>query len=224
MKLTLGEELKKQAVGQAREQLEKLGLKGEVLDKALDEVTRQLVGPGPQGKHPLRHELGHIWFIRTFWGAKALHNLPGAADKAAHVERVSGDKVNERQANLHPDQAAKEMAGGDEGLVEEVNVAARACECDGQHQGGGDVGERSGEGEDELGASLAGALLAFRVGVGKEAADGQQQHGAQAQAEPGGDDEARGFSYHDRANKNEKQHKAAAQSFFLPVRSGAWSQ
>jgi hypothetical protein len=31
-------------------------------------------------------------------------------------------------------------------------------------------------------------FLAFGIGVGKEAADGQQQNGAQAQAQPGGDD------------------------------------
>ncbi len=97
---SLNEELKKQAVGQAREQLEKLGLKGELLDKALADVARQLAGPGTQGKHPLRHELGHIWFIRMFWGAKALRNLPGAADQATHYGGPAHDWLDETAAVL----------------------------------------------------------------------------------------------------------------------------
>ena len=135
------------------------------------------------------------------------------ADEAAHIERVSGDEVHQRQAHIHPDQAAQQMGRGNERHVEEVDVAARACECGGQHQRGGDVGQRSGERQNELGASLAGAFLAFGIGVGKEAADGQQQHGAQAQAEPGGDHEAGRLTHQHRGNKYEKQHKTLAQAF-----------
>ena len=147
-------------------------------------------------------------------GSEAVLAGKAAADEAAHVQRVGRDEVHQRQSHIHPDQAAQKMGGGDEGLVEKMNVAACACECGGQHQRRGQVGQRPGEGEDELGASLAGAFLALRVGVGEEAADGQQQHGAQTQAEPGRGDEAGGLADQDRGNKNEKQHEAAAHSVF----------
>ena len=64
----------------------------------------------------------------------------------------------------------------------------------GKHERGGQVCERAGEGEDELADTLVRKLLALGVGVGKEAAEGKQQNGAQAQAEPCGDHQARDFA------------------------------
>ena len=72
----------------------------------------------------------------------------------------------------------------------------------------GQVGHRAGEGDGELAAALVGVLLAFRVGVGKQAADGEQQNGAQAKIEPGGNQEPCGFA-HDDGGHEDKKSKAA---------------
>ncbi len=64
----------------------------------------------------------------------------------------------------------------------------------------------------ELADALVGGFLAFGVGVGEEAADGEQEHGAQAQAEPRGDHEARGFADETAATQNEEKAKAAQDS------------
>ncbi len=58
-------------------------------------------------------------------------------------------------------------------------------------------------------AALADALLALGIGVGEETADGQQQNGAQAQAEPGGDHEAGGFADQDGGDQHQEEAQAA---------------
>jgi len=45
-----------------------------------------------------------------------------------------------------------------------------------------------------LGAGGVGLLLGFGGGIGEEASDGEQEDGAQAEAEPGGGEQARGFA------------------------------
>ena len=52
-------------------------------------------------------------------------------------------------------------------------------------------------------------LLALGVGVGKQAADGQQENGAQAKAEPCGDQQPGNFAHDDGGHQNEEQAEAA---------------
>ena len=113
------------------------------------------------------------------------------------------------QAHLHPDHAAQQIRRGDEGLVEELDVAARAREGDGQGKRGCQVSQRTGKGHGELPNALVGVLLALGIGVGVEAADGQQQHGAEAQTQPCSHHQANGFSRRYRGNHYQKQPQAA---------------
>ena len=63
----------KKIADQRREQLTaQRGLQGPALDRAM--------AAAPQAayldvKAPLRHELGHVWFVGAFWGRQALHNM-----------------------------------------------------------------------------------------------------------------------------------------------------
>ena len=143
-------------------------------------------------------------------GGEAVLAGEAAADEAAAVERIGGHQVQQRQPDLHPDHAAQQVSRGDERLVEEADIAACAGEGGGQHQRRRQVGDRAGEGKNELGAAAVGILLAFGVGVGEEAAEGQQQHGAQAQAQPRGDDEAGDFAGQNGGNQHQEQAEAAA--------------
>ena len=74
---------------------------------------------------------------------------------------------------------------------------------------GGQVGHRAGERPGATGRCPVGVLLAFRVGVGEQAADGEQKNGAQAQTEPGGNQQARGFADDDGGNEQQEQDQAA---------------
>ena len=58
-------------------------------------------------------------------------------------------------------------------------------------------------------AALVGDLLAFGVGVGKQAADGQQQHGAQPQSQPGSHQQPRGFAHRDRGHQDKEESQSA---------------
>ena len=135
-----------------------------------------------------------------------------AANEAAAIERIGGQQVQEAEAGLHPYHAAQQISGGDQGLGEEMDIAAGAQERGGQNQGRGAVGEGTGEGHGKLAAAAVGVFLAFRIGVGKEAADGKQKNGAQAQTEPGGDQQASGFADEDRGNQYQEEAQAARHS------------
>ena len=117
--------------------------------------------------------------------------------------------MQQAEAGLHPHHAAQQVGGCDPGLVEELDVAARAQKRRGQHQRRGQVGQGAGQRQGKLPAALIGVFLAFGIGVGKQAADGKQQNGAQAQAEPGGDQQARDLAHHDRGHEHEEQPQAA---------------
>ena len=86
----------------------------------------------------------------------------------------------------------------------------------GQHQRRRPVGQRAGQRNGKLSAALVGNLLALRIGVGKQSADGQQKHGAQAKPEPGSHQQARGLAHRHGGHKDEEQSQAA-----LPAVSGA---
>jgi hypothetical protein len=100
---------------------------------------------------------------------------------------------------------AKQMAAVDERRAEKRNCGT--CSEDDQRQdgGGGPVGERSGERKRILGASRNGSLLAVGVGVGEQAADGQQKDGAEAEIEPSRHHQAGGFAHCHRCHQQEKQ-------------------
>ena len=74
---------------------------------------------------------------------------------------------------------------------------------------GGQIGQRTGQRHGKLAAALIGVLLALGVGVGKQAADGQQQNGAQPQAQPCGHQQARGLAHDDRGHHHQKQAQSA---------------
>ena len=59
-------------------------------------------------------------------GRKAVVAGKAAAKEAAEVERIGGQQVKGAEAGLHPDHAADQVIGGDEGAGEQMHVAARS--------------------------------------------------------------------------------------------------
>ncbi len=121
----------------------------------------------------------------------------------------AGTRCSSAQAGLHPHHAAQQIGGGDERLVEKLEIAAGAQKGSGQHQRRGQVGQRTGQRHGKLPAALVGVLLAFGIGVGKQAADGQQQNGAQPQSQPRRHQQPRGLPHHHRRHQHQKQAQAA---------------
>ena len=79
-----------------RDQLAARGLQGPALDRAM--------AAAPQAayldvKAPLRHELGHVWFVGTFWGRQALHNM-GRGPGQTHYAGPAHDWLDETAAIL----------------------------------------------------------------------------------------------------------------------------
>jgi 16S rRNA (guanine966-N2)-methyltransferase len=144
----------------------------------------------------------------AFGRTRAMLLREGAAHESSGVERVGGQQMEYAEAGLEPDGAAEKPLGADEGLFEEADVSARAEEGGGESQSGEQVGEGAGGGEKDLAGAVAGAILAFRIGVGEHAANGQQKDSAEAEVEGRGDEEASGFSYGDGENEREKERKA----------------
>ncbi len=72
------------------------------------------------------------------------------------------------------------------------------------------VGQRAGQRNGKLPAALVGNLLAFRIGVGEKPADGKQQHRAQAQSQPGRNQQPRGFAHCNCGHKNQEQRQVRA--------------
>ena len=71
------------------------------------------------------------------------------------------------------------------------------------------IDDGAGERHGKLAEALIGVFLAFRIGVGEEAADGEQQDGAKAQAKIGSHDEARNFSHEYRRDEDKEEPEAA---------------
>ncbi len=64
-------------------------------------------------------------------------------------------------------------------MGEKFDVSTGADEGCRKHQRRGAIDDRAGERHGKLAEALVGGFLAFRIGVGEEAADGEQQDGAQ---------------------------------------------
>ena len=97
-------------------------------------------------------------------------------------------------------------------MIEEAHIAARAEDDSGSGERRAEIRERSREREDKLFASMIGNLLALRIGVGKQASDGQKQNSAKAKAQPRRGNEARGFAHGHSRCKEKKEGQSARPS------------
>jgi hypothetical protein len=99
---------------QLREQLAPLGLSDEQIDAQLEQVLAQLSGTSAGGLGLLRHELGHVWFISSFWGDAALTRPAGGS----HYAGPAADWLDESAAILleSPEATARRRASIAKGL------------------------------------------------------------------------------------------------------------
>lgn len=133
-----------------------------------------------------------------------------AADEAAAVERIGGKQVESAKQELHPNKAADHARSAEQGEDEDLDAGV-GSESDGdENESGGEVGNRTGEDERVVSGALVGVFLAFGVGVGEQGADGEQQDGAQAQAQAGSDDETRNFAHGEGTEQHEIEGEPAA--------------
>lgn len=95
-------------------------------------------------------------------------------------------------------------------MVEEVESAARANNESAKHDRSHAVGKRSGSGEGELAGAAGCKFLAFRIGVGEQTSDGQQEDGAETDTKPGGDEQAGNLAYNDGSGENKEEGHAAS--------------
>ena len=79
-------------------------------------------------------------------------------------------------------------------------MTSGADEGGGEHERRNAIDHRAGESHGELAKAVIRRFLAFRVGVGEEASDGKQKHGAQAELEIGGNHKSRNLAYYDGGN------------------------
>ena len=135
-----------------------------------------------------------------------------AADEAAAIQRIGRQQVHQAHEDLHPHRAAQQVCGRDERLCEEVHIAAGAQEHGSQHQRRGPVGQGTGERDGKLPYAGVCVFLALGIGVGEESADGEEENGAQAQSEPGGDEQACGLPYRDGRCNDQEQADAPRQA------------
>jgi len=101
------------------------------------------------------------------------------------------------------------VASRDEGMIEERHTAAGAKDdaCGGERRA--DVRERTGQREDKLAAALTRDLLTLGIGVGKQAANGQEQNGTEAKAQPRRRDDPCRLTHGHGRHKKKKKHKGA---------------
>jgi hypothetical protein len=71
------------------------------------------------------------------------------------------------------------------------------------------VGQWAGQGDRKLSSALVRNLLAFGVRVGKEPADGQQQHRAQPESQPCSHQQPRGFAHRNRGHQDKEEGQSA---------------
>ncbi len=100
-------------------------------------------------------------------------------------------------------------AGRNPGPLQQVERGRHAEHQHGHDQGKTEIGQRPGQGHAPLHFAGAGVLRALRVGVGHQAANGQQQDISQLQAVIGGHDHARHFAHGHRAQQHQPQAHAA---------------
>ena len=130
------------------------------------------------------------------------------AQEASGVEREGRDKVERAESNVEPKRGAEQVRGGDERVGEERNAGA-AAEQQARDQGGhGEVGERTHERERVAGFRLL-RIVRVRMKRGSEAADGQEQHGAEPDVKRGGGQGAGCFAYENGEQEQEPKGGAA---------------
>ena len=117
-------------------------------------------------------------------GRNAVLAGEAAAQQATEIERIGRQQMEQSEAGLHPDHAAQQVGRSDPGLVEEMDVAARAQKRGRQRNGGGEICHGAGQRESKLPDAPIGVFLALGVGVGIEAADGKHENGAKPQTQP----------------------------------------
>ena len=103
-------------------------------------------------------------------------------------------------------------SGVTSGRGEELNVSAGTNEGRGDHERGDEVGHGAGESHGELANALVGGFLAFGIGVSEEAADGEQEDGAQLEIEVRRNDEARSFTDKDGCDAEKEEAESAQDS------------
>ena len=97
-------------------------------------------------------------------------------------------------------------------LGEQIEAACRAQKSGRQHQRRCAIGQRArASASGKLSAALVRILLAFRVGVGEQPADRQQQNGAQPQTQPRRHHQPHRFAHqHARPEHQEKAQARAS--------------
>ncbi len=133
----------------------------------------------------------------------------GVTDEAAAIERVGGKQVQQAETQLHPDQAAQQACGGNEGQIEERDTAADAQNGRGSGKPCAPIGQRTGKRQNKLPGAVIGFFLAFRIGVGEQSADGQQEDGAQAQTQSRGNHETGGLAHGDGGYEEDEESQSA---------------
>ena len=94
-----------------------------------------------------------------------------ATDQTAKVERVCGQQVQKRHAQLQPDHAANEIRWRDERLAEQIDVSTCTQKRGGKKEACNPISERADESERKLPHTLVGIFLAFGIGVRKKSAE-----------------------------------------------------
>jgi len=92
--------LEKSVLDQILRQLKAQGIPDAVLPQVVEQVKTQLKGGVLSAKRPLRHEVGHLWFVLAFWGPKALLDLDGAISGDNHYAGPANDWLDETAAVL----------------------------------------------------------------------------------------------------------------------------
>ena len=91
--------LEKQIVAQLKAQGIPEALMPPVLAQAKQQMKAQFDGT-VRTLHPLQHEVGHIWFIRTFWSRKSLLGTDRSISGHGHYSGFAHDWLNETAAIL----------------------------------------------------------------------------------------------------------------------------
>jgi hypothetical protein len=101
--------LRAQIESQLRAQLAPLGMDEAEIQAQLDQVLSRLAGSAAGGLAPLRHELGHVWFLAAYWGPEAL-----ASPRAGgHYAGPAADWLDETAAILLESETLTERRRSD---------------------------------------------------------------------------------------------------------------
>ncbi len=132
---------------------------------------------------------------------------------------AGGDYRHRQQADhaeddLHPDEAAQDVAGGDPGLREQRDVRLEAIAGAEQQQADGEVGDGAGE-HQEAGVGFLCVGVLRGGGEGHEAADGEKKERAQTKTNVGCCDGACDFANeHGGAHRQPQRYAAGGAAIF----------